>query len=53
MVEIVFPMRRIDNIEGHESDEDGHNKMSDEGHNILVVRNGNYPEHRIVSFNMT
>ena len=53
IVEIVDPIRRIDNKEGHESDEDGHKKMSDEGHSPLVVRNGKYPEHSIVSFNET
>ena len=53
MVEIVDRVRRTDNIEGHESDEDDHKKMSDEGHSPLVVRNGKYPEHSIVSFNVT
>ena len=51
MVEIVDHSRPIDNIEGHESDEDGCKKVKNEGHSLLVVRNGKYPEHGIVSLN--
>ena len=52
MVEIVDPIPRIDNTEGHESDKDGHKKMNNEGQCLLVRRNGKYPEHGIVSFNV-
>ena len=53
MLEIVDPTRPTDNIEGHESDENGHKKVSNEEYGLLGVRNGKHPEHGIVSFNVT
>ena len=49
MVEIVDPTWEIDGIKGYESDEKGHKKVKHEGHNHV----GKYPEHGIVSFNVT
>ena len=53
MLEIVDPTRPTDNVEGHESDENGHKKVNNEEYSLLVVRNGKHPEHSIVSFNVT
>ena len=53
MLEIVEPSRPTDNIEDHESDENGHKKVNNEEYSLLVVRNGKHPEHSIVSFNVT
>ena len=53
MFEIVDPTRAINRIEGHESDEDGHEKVKNKGHSHLVARNGKCSEYSIVSFNVT
>lgn len=53
MLEIIDPSRPTDNIEDHESDENGHKKVNNEEYSLLVVRNGKHPEHSIVSFNVT
>ena len=53
MLDTVDPTRPTDNTEGHESDENGHKKVSNEKYSLLVVRNEKHPEHGIVSFNVT
>ena len=53
MFEIVDPTWAINRIEGHDSDEDGHKKVKNEGHSLLVARNGKCSEYSIVSFNVT
>ena len=53
MFEIVDPTRAINKREGHESDEDGHKEVKNEGYSLFVVRNGKCSEYGMVSFNVT